>query len=102
MVAGTAMSATAYVPRNANRSSNQALLFYSNRYLKILSIRGTIEYRPVLSAGPGKHGGTMNHHTIQACIDLAEAIPQDRGNYSVVRELLVELHHLAKVEEATK
>jgi hypothetical protein len=41
----------------------------------------------------------MNHHTLQACIDLAEAIPQDRTNYQVVRELLVELHHLAKTEE---
>jgi hypothetical protein len=45
-------------------------------------------------------GGIMNHHTLQACIDLAEAIPQDRTNFAVVRELLVELHHLAKVEEA--
>ena len=45
-------------------------------------------------------GGIMNHHTIQACIDLAEAIPQDRGNFSVVRELLVELHYLAKKAEA--
>lgn len=44
----------------------------------------------------------MNHHTLQTCIDLAEAIPQDRANYPIVRELLVELHHLAKVEEASK
>ena len=44
----------------------------------------------------------MNHHTIQACIDLAEAIPQDRTNFQVVRELLVELHHIAKLQEATK
>ena len=42
----------------------------------------------------------MRIHSIQACIDLAEAIPQDRGNFGVVRELLVELHHLAKAEEA--
>ena len=46
-------------------------------------------------------GKTMNHHNLQACIDLAEAIPQDRTNYAVVRELLVELHHLAKAQEAT-
>jgi hypothetical protein len=44
----------------------------------------------------------MNHHTLQACIDLAEAIPQDRTNYAVVRELLHELHYLAKNEEAGK
>jgi hypothetical protein len=44
----------------------------------------------------------MNHHTLQACIDLAEAIPQDRTNYAVVRELLVELHYLAKTQEAGK
>ena len=45
-------------------------------------------------------GNIMRIHSIQACIDLAEAIPQDRQNFSVVRELLVELHHLAKAEEA--
>lgn len=42
----------------------------------------------------------MNHHTLQACIDLAEAIEQDRTNYPIVRELLAELHHLAKAEGA--
>ena len=42
----------------------------------------------------------MSKHSLQLCIDLAESIPQDRGNYGVVRELLVELHHLAKLEEA--
>jgi hypothetical protein len=46
-------------------------------------------------------GEIMNHHTLQACIDLAEAIEQDRSNFQVVRELLVELHHLAKKEEAS-
>jgi len=53
-----------------------------------------------MSGGPDHMGDTMPYHTLQACIDLAEAIPQDRTNFAVVRELLVELHHLAKVAEA--
>jgi hypothetical protein len=53
-----------------------------------------------LAGGPVILGNIMRIHSIQVCIDLAEAIPQDRGNYGVVRELLVELHHLAKAEEA--
>lgn len=44
----------------------------------------------------------MRLHTLQNCIGLAEAIPQDRDNFRVLGELLIELRHLAKAEEATK
>jgi hypothetical protein len=34
-----------------------------------------------------------------SCLDLAECIPQDRGNYAVVRELVTTLRALVLVEE---
>jgi hypothetical protein len=45
---------------------------------------------------------TMRLHTLQNCISLAEGIPKDGGNFLVLNELLIELRHLAKVEEAAK
>jgi hypothetical protein len=44
----------------------------------------------------------MRLHTLQNCISLAEGIPRDGGNFRVLDELLIELRHLAKVEEAAK
>lgn len=44
----------------------------------------------------------MNRHTLQNCIALAEAIPVERDNFRVLGELLIELRHLAKAEEAAK
>jgi hypothetical protein len=42
----------------------------------------------------------MKHHTLLNAIRLAESIPQDRDNFQVLRELLVELHTIAKTREA--
>ena len=47
-------------------------------------------------------GDVMRLHTLQNCIALAEAIPVERDNFRVLGELLIELRHLAKAEEATK
>lgn len=44
----------------------------------------------------------MTLHTLQQCISLAESIPVERDNFRVIGELLIELRHLAKAEEATK
>ena len=44
----------------------------------------------------------MSKHNLQACIELAEGIPQDAGNFRVIRELLIELRTLAKDAEVTK
>ena len=44
----------------------------------------------------------MRLHTLQNCIGLAEAVPVDRENFRVINELLIELRHLAKAEEAAK
>jgi len=45
---------------------------------------------------------TMRLHTLQNCISLAESIPRDGGNFRVLDELLIELRHIAKAEEAAK
>jgi hypothetical protein len=45
---------------------------------------------------------TMRLHTLQNCISLAGGIPRDGGNFRVLDELLIELRHIAKAEEAAK
>jgi len=57
---------------------------------------------PPLRGGHEMEMSTMRLHTLQNCISLAEGIPRDGGNFRVLDELLIELRHIAKAEEAAK
>lgn len=41
-----------------------------------------------------------HHHSIREALELAESLDEDLGNYSVIRELKVQLRALLKDSEA--
>jgi hypothetical protein len=50
---------------------------------------------------PEKWSSIMSKHTIQTCITLAEALPQDGPEWRAVRELITELRHIAAGNSVT-
>jgi hypothetical protein len=42
-----------------------------------------------------------HHHSIREALELAESLDEDLGNYSVIRELKVQLRAILKDQEAT-
>lgn len=57
---------------------------------------------PMSSGPPSIRQEAMHHHSIRQALELAESLDEDMSNYSVIRELKVQLRALLKDQEASK